>query len=72
MSASPDEKPVSRFVSTIEVESGTYGLLRFRNWTVKAGATISQLCNNELPARRFAERQKKSPVVKRTLVRRIS
>jgi hypothetical protein len=55
MVESPDEKPVFRFVSIIEIESGTHGLLRFRNWTAKAGTAIDKVCNADLTPRRFAE-----------------
>jgi hypothetical protein len=55
MAESPDEKPVFRFVSVIEIESGTCGVLRFRNWTVNAGSAIEKVCNANVTARRFAE-----------------
>ena len=55
MVESPDEKPVFRFVSIVEIESGTHGLLRFRNWTAKAGTAIDKVCSADLAPRRFAE-----------------
>src|SRR4051794_29047662 len=55
MAANPDEKPVFRFVSVIEIDSGTDGVVRFRNWTVKAGTAIDKVCNAQLTPRGFAE-----------------
>jgi hypothetical protein len=55
MAENPDEKPAFRYVSVIEIESGVHGLLRFRNWTVKASTAIDKVCNADLTPRRFAE-----------------
>jgi hypothetical protein len=55
MAESPGEKPVFRFVSVIEIDSGARGVLRFRNWTVKASSAIEKACNADVTARSFAE-----------------
>lgn len=55
MGESAAEKPAFRLVPIIEIESGTHGLLRFRNWTVTAGKAIDKVCNADLTPRRFAQ-----------------
>jgi hypothetical protein len=56
MSESPDEKPVLRLTATIEIQSETHGLLRFRKWTLKDSTAIARLCEEELAPRTIAER----------------
>lgn len=55
MSEISEQKPVFNFLSIIEIESGTHGLLRLRNWTVKAGTEINRLCHANLSPRQFTE-----------------
>lgn len=55
MAESSDEKLAFRFASTIDIESSTHGLFRFRNWTVAVDAAINKICNTELTPRRFVE-----------------
>jgi len=56
MSDNPEEKPVVRWTSTIDIESETHGSVRLRKWAVKDSPGIRRLCNEELEPREFVER----------------
>jgi hypothetical protein len=56
MSDSPEEKPVVRWTSTVDIESETHGSVRLRKWAVRDSTGIRRLCNEELEPREFVER----------------
>jgi hypothetical protein len=56
MSDSPEEKPVVRWTSTIDIESEIHGSIRLRKWAAKDSTGIRRLCNEKMQPREFVER----------------